>query len=146
MRRGLDPFAKCWVVGDAGDHNRLPAVGALLKSNERSPEGYPADETGGAIDGIDDPAPAARARLIPMLFAQDGIGRMVHPDLRSKGRLDRAIGLCDWGSVGLGVDLQRLPGPMETDRTEFVQPSDQMVESSLQAVIVHVDASVRRGT
>ncbi|MDI9410496.1 MAG: hypothetical protein QM519_03060 [Bacteroidia bacterium] len=145
MRRGLDPFAKCWVVSDAGDHDWLSAFGAMLKSNERSPEWNPADETGGAVDGIDDPAPGARAWFVPMFLAEDRIMGMVHPDPRSKGRLDRAIGLGDWGSVGLGVDLQRLRGPVETDRTEFVQPSGQMVESSLQAVIVHVGASVRRG-
>src|SRR5581483_4202420 len=108
--RGPVRLAERWQPADA-DH----AATLLLEPDEHAVERHAANERLRPVDRVDDPAPAARPRLLAVLLAQEPVVGERVAERGPERFLGAAIGDRDRRLVGLALDVDAFPEVLERD-------------------------------
>src|SRR5262249_46266219 len=96
-------------VADRRERDRADdALAVVLEADEHSVERYPADERRGAVDRIDDPAPAARTGVLAEPLPEHAGLRKGGGGLGADQRLGAAVGDRHRARVALGLDREAL--------------------------------------
>ena len=92
----------------------------VLERDQHTPERHAADERLGAVDRIDDPAPAARAARLAELFAEDPVAGERGRQRGPQPLLGPAVGDRNGTAVGFRLDHQPRLEVAEREAARFV--------------------------